>query len=189
MSIPTGHNTYKTSVEWYTPARYINLVRKVLGGIDLDPASCEIANSIVQATTFYTFEQNGLHLPWFGRVFLNPPYGKTGNDSHQEKFTGRLIHEYRAGHVKSAICLTSATDTSTTWYHRLMDYPHCITDHRIKFWYYAEGYFKNHDRSMGGSLFTYFGDNQRLFFNVFEEIGSCMYPRRARKYHELWDEN
>jgi hypothetical protein len=47
-----------------------------MGGIDLDPASCATANETVRARTFYSRKDDGLKRPWFGRVWLNPPYGK-----------------------------------------------------------------------------------------------------------------
>ena len=46
--------------EWYTPSRYIESARRVMGSIDLDPASCEKANRTVKAGTYYTVEDNGL---------------------------------------------------------------------------------------------------------------------------------
>jgi hypothetical protein len=37
--------------EWYTPERYLDLAREVLGTIDLDPASSEIAQETVRAAS------------------------------------------------------------------------------------------------------------------------------------------
>lgn len=66
------------SNEWYTPPRYVEAAREVLGAIDLDPASCETGNRIVRAKAYFAEARNGLVQRWYGRVFLNPPYGRTG---------------------------------------------------------------------------------------------------------------
>jgi hypothetical protein len=47
---------------------------KELGEFDLDPCS-PINRPWPTAKTHYTQEDNGLLLPWHGRVFCNPPYG------------------------------------------------------------------------------------------------------------------
>ena len=57
------------SNEWYTPPPYIKAVHTVMGGIDVDPASCALANQVVQATTYYTLAEDGFSKDWPGRVF------------------------------------------------------------------------------------------------------------------------
>lgn len=42
--------------EWYTPPETLELVRGVLGEIDLDPASCEVAQQTVGAKRFFSKE-------------------------------------------------------------------------------------------------------------------------------------
>ncbi|MCC8036137.1 MAG: phage N-6-adenine-methyltransferase [Rikenellaceae bacterium] len=59
------------SDEWYTPPEII----RSLGEFDLDPASCKEAYDLNHsAKEIYTKEDNGLVLPWHGRIWLNPPY-------------------------------------------------------------------------------------------------------------------
>jgi hypothetical protein len=66
-TLGTGEN------EWYTPAKYIEMARKVLGEIDLDPASSLAANDTVKAKEWF---DDGLTKPWRGRVWMNPPYAQ-----------------------------------------------------------------------------------------------------------------
>jgi len=62
--------------EWYTPTVYVEAARQVLGEIELDPASSEIAQRVVQAVDYFTIDLDGLKQPWFGKVWLNPPYAQ-----------------------------------------------------------------------------------------------------------------
>lgn len=57
--------------EWLTPIKLI----KALGAFDLDPCS-PIIRPWDTALEHYTIEDDGLELPWEGRVWLNPPYGR-----------------------------------------------------------------------------------------------------------------
>jgi len=61
--------------ECYTPGWIVEWVRGVLGGIDLDPATCEQAQRTVRAARYHTLADDGLAQDWAGRVFLNPPWG------------------------------------------------------------------------------------------------------------------
>lgn len=66
--------TKHKSVEWYTPA----WVFERLGvTFNVDPASPHDMETAVPANIKYTVFDDGLNQPWFGRVWLNPPYGKT----------------------------------------------------------------------------------------------------------------
>lgn len=58
--------------EWLTPP---NIIR-ALGAFDLDPCS-PVNRPWDTAKQHYTIADNGLLLPWHGRVWLNPPYGNT----------------------------------------------------------------------------------------------------------------
>lgn len=61
--------------EHYSPPDVLALARHCLGDFDLDPASCEAANRLVKARSYYSLDNPGQHQPWFGRVWLNPPGG------------------------------------------------------------------------------------------------------------------
>ena len=67
-----GHQsvTSKTN-EWLTPPEII----KSLGDFDLDPCS-PIGRPWPTAKKHYTKDMDGLSLPWAGRVWCNPPYGR-----------------------------------------------------------------------------------------------------------------
>jgi ParB family chromosome partitioning protein len=99
--------------EWFTPKRYIAAVKRVLGQIDLDPASCSQANAIVGATQYYTRGDDGLSLPWYGRVFCNPPYCRP----EVEELTYRMIKAYSTSEIEAGILLVNS-DTSTERWHK-----------------------------------------------------------------------
>lgn len=67
-----GHQSAKMkNDEWLTPPDLI----KALGDFDLDPCS-PIERPWPTAKEHYTVLDNGLMLPWHGRVWCNPPYGQ-----------------------------------------------------------------------------------------------------------------
>lgn len=74
----------------------------MLGGIDLDPASEALFNSVVKAESFYTKEQDGLTQPWSGRVFINAPTALAAS------FWNRATDEWEAGRIESALILAGA---------------------------------------------------------------------------------
>ena len=153
------------SNEWYTPDKYIQSARRVMGCIDIDPATSLQANKTVQAEVIYTAEDSGLQYDWYGRVWLNPPYGNL-----TEAFVTKLITQYRTGITTEAILLVNSHATDTKWFQPLWDYLLCFTNHRINF-YALDGLGVG---STHGSVFVYFGDNQDGFAKGFSEYGNIV---------------
>lgn len=153
------------SVEWYTPAKYIEAARAVLGGIDFDPASCAEANAVVRAPSYGVagLGLGGLSLEWHGRVWLNPPYGKD-----IRKWIDKLISEFLAGRTTAAIILLNAV-LDRGWFRPLDDAAaFCFTDHRIKF--LAPNGSKP-TSPVSGNVFVYLGDDVEAFARHFRPFG------------------
>lgn len=150
------------SDEWYTPPPYLEAARLVMGDIDVDPASSELANRTVRAKTYFTKEQDGLCFPWPGRVWLNPPYGKLTAD-----FVARLVESFRSGVTAEAIALVNSYATETGWFRPLWDYTLCFSDHRIHF---ASG-GQPFSRPTSGRIFAYLGPKKAKFACVFRQFG------------------
>jgi hypothetical protein len=147
-----------TSVELYTPTYIVEAVRTVLGGIDLDPASCALAQEVVAADAWYgpgteyvntnSHElepiEDGLSMPWHGRVFLNPPGGRVpkeyagcGTKSNAALWWGALASQWQSGDVEAAIfvgftleILRSAQALDVP---QPLDFPLCVPSKRIAF--------------------------------------------------------
>lgn len=158
--------TSSESPEYYTPRPYVDAVRDVLGGIDIDPASSAVAQETVRAGTFYTTEDDGLAKDWPGRVFLNPPYGALA-----PRFVARLMEQYEAGVTNAAIVLLNAHATDTKWFRPLWEHTLCFTDHRIDY-NSPEG---KRTASTHGSVFVYLGLNRARFAEVFSQFGPVVH--------------
>jgi len=154
--------------EWYTPPQYIEAAREVMGGIDLDPASNDIAAQWINATSYYTITDNGLAKSWEGRVWMNPPYSQPLISQFFEK----LLSEFEKGTVSEAIALTN-NNTDTAWFHQVMRDVQavCFTRGRIKFLF--EGTNKKASPTQG-QVFYYLGPAPQRFVEVFSQFGTCL---------------
>ena len=159
------------SNEWYTPAKYIEAARQVMGRIDLDPASCEEANLTVKATRYYDKTQNGLMQPWWGCVWLNPPYGfvnggtKRGfSSSLQAKFVEKFLRES----LEQGILLLLGNSCFNSYFVPLWEYPVCFHRNTIA--------FERSDGSKGvfgfGTIFVYIGPHEQRFIDIFSRFGT-----------------
>lgn len=147
--------------EWYTPARFVDLARNVMGGIDLDPASSEVANQTVKAEQFFTIEDDGLQQAWAGRVWLNPPYGKDQIAAFAEKFAACEFAE--------GIALVNNA-TETTWFQALTSEASavCFPLGRIKF---NDHTGTPRNTPLQGQAVVYSGANTDRFAEQFSAVG------------------
>lgn len=164
------------NTEWYTPSLNIEAARRVLGQIDLDPASSEQAQKTVKATNYFTIDDDGLNRDWCGRVYLNPPYSTTAGKSNQEIWSRKLSAEYEKGNVTAAILLVKSS-LGYNWFEGVWDlYPVCFVRKLIKFTS-SEG--KTGPAKLG-SAFFYLGPDVERFIEVFTEFGRIILPEGTR---------
>jgi len=138
----------------------------VLGEIDLDPCSNSKTEPNIPAHHYYTIADNGLLQDWFGRVYMNPPYGR-----EIAKWVRRLVSEYDNGNVREAIALVPAR-TDTAWFRLLRDGTICFIDGRLHF-------SNSKDGAPFPSAAIYLGKRVDVFDGVFSDIGD-VWKRRSR---------
>lgn len=107
------------SDEWYTPPQIV----RALGHFDLDPCASRSQPEPLADDQFFLPEQNGLLLPWHGRVWCNPPFSQVD-----------LWIEKMACHSEGGIFLSSNA-TETDWGRKLaiVSTAFLLLHHRINF--------------------------------------------------------
>jgi phage N-6-adenine-methyltransferase len=151
------------SDQWNTPKAVVELVKQMLGEIDLDPCSND-GKANVPAKKVYRREDDGLQQKWKGRAYMNPPYGDVVGD-----WVGKLIAEYEAGNVKEAIALVAAR-VDTKWFQTFEPYNIGFVRGRLTF-----GDAKN--SATFPSAVIYFGERPTKFRVVFADL--CWFPNRG----------
>lgn len=150
--------------EWYTPIKLLDIARKVMGSIDTDPASSEIANRNVRAETYYTEQSNGLDQEWNGNVWMNPPYAQP----LIQQFANKLIKEIENGNTKQAMVLVNNA-TETKWFNTLSEKAAAIwfIKGRVKF---IDSLGNSTGAPLQGQAVLYFGENTEVFFEHCEGL-------------------
>jgi hypothetical protein len=154
-------------IEWYTPPEYIDAARKVMGGIDIDPASCAKANKTVNAKRFFSKNDDGLIKEWHGRVWMNPPYARDVVDA----FSAKLAAEVRVKRVTQA-CVLVNNATDTFWFQNLAGIASalCFPESRVAF---LDPSGEPKGKPLQGQAVIYVGDNVAEFVSEFSSIGMC----------------
>ena len=163
--------------EWYTPSEYIESARVVMGEIALDPASSELANTVVKAKDYFTIETNGIEALWHGKIWLNPPY----SSDLVSKFIDKLVESYDSQDVDEVIVLVNNA-TETKWFQSLIEIATavCFTFGRVKYWC-PEG---NQGAPLQGQAIVYIGDNPIGFRDEFSKHGWVAFPDLDKLFPE-----
>jgi hypothetical protein len=162
-----------TDNEHYTP---IDLLFKVVefyrGMIDLDPCSNSKSEPNTPSRLQYTIEDDGLVQPWFGNVFVNPPYG--GDLKH---WSVKAKNEYLSGNCTQILFLAPSR-TETGWYRELIQFDRLNFARRLKF-----QNPKNEGNSAPfPSVMFYLGKKHQAFEDCFSMSGEVIPPKpKSRK--------
>lgn len=128
------------TVEWYTPPELFHRLGVVF---DLDPAGAPIPTpSDLYCGEVWTREHDGLSRPWFGHVWLNPPYGREG-----VPFVDRMI-----SHGDGMLLLPSRTETAV--YQRALAAADVVCLLRDRLWFIRQDDFQARS-SFGSTLFAF----------------------------------
>lgn len=154
--------------EWYTPSTIIEMARTVMGSIDTDPASSDIAQQCVKAGQFYTKSDNGLEQTWTGNVWLNPPYAQPAI----VEFSSKLIEKWKGREFSQAIVLVN-NGTESRWLQQMLLLADavCFPEGRIKF-LDADG---APGAPLQGQVLLYFGEARKRFHEIFGQSGAILF--------------
>lgn len=149
-----------------TPPVFIEMARKVMGAIELDPASCLEANErFVHASRFYDEQANGLSQSWkTPALWMNPPYSGRGAFEFASKFASEA-----SGISQAVVLVNSATGTRAFRY--LFDNCDaiCFCNKRIQF--IDPSGLRSQSSNSKEQLFFYRGKRVAKFASVFGAIG------------------
>src|SRR5262249_36154448 len=114
QSFYTHAGNSSTSEYWETPKELLEPLYTIFGTFDLDPCSptSNRRTAPEKAKVYYTEADDGLSLPWFGTVFMNPPYNRS-----LSRWTAKAKAEVEQGNAEMVVGLIPAR-TDTAYWHR-----------------------------------------------------------------------
>ena len=141
-----------SKTDYISPYKVLGAATAFLGGaISLDPASSELANTIVEADRIFTPRENGLSQEWKAKnIYLYPPrdlldyesqprnrelFKKTSKlkKSAQRVWLERAINSYRKQEYTEGIVFLTSTEVALIVTQKInIDLPLCILNERPK---------------------------------------------------------
>lgn len=184
--------------DWLTPVEYLPYIDAVLGDIELDPCSTELANKqFLRAKQIYTYADDGLNIevPWCGKTYLFPPtYGRCSFSKERGTWRWstraankslipsvawfkRLEKEWKLRNIPEALFYSTSHEMLRTC-PSVWDYPICIPYKRGAL---IHGKRIDYSTSFTWGFFVYlpkseYGFSQaESFIDVFSNIGKLIY--------------
>jgi hypothetical protein len=157
----------KTSDNYYTPDFLIKKEREVMGSIELDPCSSELANKTVQADRIYTLENSMFRNPLNCKTMhFNPPY------SSPVPFVERVVYEFQQGNISQLIGIFN-TDNSTRWFAeiRKIATAYCFLSDRVQFIDATNDKLVQMSSNPKPQFMFYAGNNTDKFVQEFKGLG------------------
>ena len=105
MSINKSMLTSTTDL-WSTPQYFFDEMNSIYGPFTIDV--CADASN-AKCTVFFDKDKNGLKQKWYGKCWMNPPYGKTIKEWMKKAYES-------AQNGATVVCLVPAR-TDTKWWH------------------------------------------------------------------------
>jgi hypothetical protein len=141
-----------TSVEWWTPPHIFEALDL---DFDLDPcAPPEPAAPWIPARARFTaaFAESGLDLPWAGRIWLNPPYGREAGD-----WVAKLARHARSEHPTDEGIALVFVRTCARWGQAALSQADavCFIAGRLSFIDGTDQDRKGHNAANGSMLLAY----------------------------------
>ena len=170
-----GRAVTSQSVDWCTPPKYVEAVRRVFDGvIELDPCSNEW--SLVGANVEWTPPTNdGLVEDWeFNTVYVNPPYGADRSRGTTIKSWLRKCSESHSLYNSEVLALVPVAANTSHWKQYVWGNATAtcfLYDTRLKFLEHGA------DGGKGAPMacaMIYWGEKYQRFFNVFIDYGAVV---------------
>ena len=174
-----GRTVNSQSVNWCTPPKYVEAVKKVFGGIvELDP--CSNQWSIVKAKNEFSLpKHDGLVIEWnYKTIYVNPPYG---TDRERKTTIKHWLYKcaYAHKHFHSEVLALIPVATNTRhWKEYVWGNATAICflyDTRLKF--LENGNEEGKGAPMSCAM-IYWGQDYEKFFEVFLEFGAVVDLRK-----------
>jgi hypothetical protein len=172
-----------TGQKWHTPQIFIDAARELMGEIDLDPATDEIAQRRIKAKVYHTKEpdKDAFKFEWYGKMILCPPY-KIGLI---DKFMEKTIDQWDKGNITEAIIMPHTSTTQEEWFQLMFKRCNafCLLRERVKWvkghkadelFYKKLGMPWDHEYSDHGSCIFYLGPQVDKFARIYSQFGEVM---------------